>query len=162
MEKVKGMTKIKKTKSAVDALPSRDITSYVTKMMLLGNISTMGIPRANIEKAVERYCADNPKVDATKLPLVGVVHGDPVSNAVLKLVKKHCASGDGRCAVFSEDRKSAIVFGKAAKEIVSKLTVDDSTVEKLKTKIKVKASFSLTKKLKCFGGERIADYVANA
>lgn len=157
--------KDKNTKNTQNVSPSanRDITSYVTKMMLLGNISTMGIPRADIEKAIERYCDDNPRIDATSLPVVGASDKkgkDPVAKAIISLAKKHCGNRGSKSAVFSKDGKSVLIFGKPAKEIVSKMKISkDSKVERLKTKIKVIGELPIDRKLDCFGGEKISDKI---
>ena len=154
--------KVKNTEKKT-ASSNRDITSYVTKMMLLGNISTMGIPRAEIEKALERYCDENPRIDATSLPIVGASDKkgkDPVSKAIISLAKKHCGTNGSKSAVFSKDGKAVLIFGKPAKEIVSKMKISkNAAVERLKTKIKVSGDLPLDKKLNCFGGEKISDKI---
>lgn len=140
-----------------------DITSYVTKMMLLGNISTMGIQRADIEKALERYCEENPRVDVISLPMVGVSDRkgkDPVAKAMISLAKRHCGAKGSKSAVVSKDGKSVLIFGKSAKEIVSKTKIKKGAdVEHLKTKIKVAGELPLDRKMNCFGGERISDKI---
>ena len=156
---------MKKTakKKAQKKVPSRDITSFVTRQMLLGNISTLSIDRFTLEKAIERYCADNPRVDPTAMPLVGVSdkgNSDPVNKAILQLAKKHCGARGSRSAVFSPDGNSAIIFGKSAREIVSRLSIPpNAKVMHLKTKMKVACDFPVNRKLECFGGERVADHI---
>lgn len=154
--------KVKNTEKKT-ASSNRDITSYVTKMMLLGNISTTGISREEIEKALERYCDENPRIDATSLPIVGASdkkEKDPVSKAIISLAKKYCGTRGSKSAVFSKDGKSVLIFGKPAKEIVSKMRIGkNATVERLKTKIKVKGELPLDKNLNCFGGEKISDKI---
>lgn len=152
-------TTFKKTKE----LPKRDITSFVTRQMLSGNISILKIPREDIEKALEKYCNDNPSIDATAIPLVGFndKNGkDELAKAIISLAKKYCGVRGSKTAVFSKDGHSVIIFGKSAKEIMSKISIEkDAKVERLKTKIKVKASFPLKRKLNCFGGEKVSDHI---
>ena len=155
------MTKVKKRKSAAE-LPKRDITPYVTKQKLSGNIAAIGIPRSEIESALERYCNENPSVDATDIPLVGLYDRsgtDQVVKAVVALARKHCGERGSKSAIFSADGHGVIIFGKSAREIVSKVSVGNAKVERLKTKIKVRSEFPVNKKLKCFGGERVCDHI---
>lgn len=144
-------------------LPKRDITSYVTKQMLSGNISILKIPRMELEKTLERYCIDNPSIDVTDIPLVGFCDRngkDAIGKAVISLAKRYCGPRGSKTAIFSKDGHNVVIFGKSAKEIVSKISIDDDAeVEHLKTKIKVKASFPTKRKLNCFGGERICDHI---
>lgn len=153
------MTKKTNSKKKLEAeLPKRDITSYVTKIMLSGNVTSLGIPREDIVDCLEKYCEANPRVDATAMPVVGVsLKGDPdgVRKAVLALAKKHLRNNG---AVFSKGYQSVLIFGKAAKELVSK-SVTSGDAERLKTKVKVLAGFPLNRKLDCFGGEKISDYI---
>ena len=164
-KKVSNETKTKKKTKAVSSkeLPKRDITAFVTMQMLSGNISILKIPRADLEKALEKYCNENPTIDATKIPLVGFCDKngkDEVAKAVISLAKKYCGAKGSKTAIFSKDGHNVIIFGKSAKEIISKISVKkDAKVEHLKTKIKARASFPIEKKLNCFGGEKVSDYI---
>ena len=144
-------------------LPQRDITAFVTMQMLSGNISILKIPRVDLEKALEKYCNENPTIDATKIPLVGFCDKngkDEVAKAVISLSKKYCGAKGSRTAIFSKDGHSVIIFGKSAKEIISKISVEkDAKVEHLKTKIKAMVPFPIEKKLNCFGGEKVSDHI---
>lgn len=144
-------------------LPKRDITAFVTMQMLSGNISILKIPRSDLEKALEQYCNENPTIDATKIPLVGFCDKngkDEVAKAIISLSKKYCGVKGSRTAIFSKDGHSVIIFGKSAKEIISKISVKKAAkVERLKTKIKVRALFPIEKKLNCFGGEKVSDHI---
>ena len=161
----KTTTKVRKNvrKTAEKKAPRRDITSYVTKQMLIGNIASVGIPRSEIESALERYCNENPTVDATDMPLVGLYDKtgeNAVVKAVIALSKKHCGERGSRSAVFSKDGLGVILFGKSAREIVSKVVIGrNAEVEHLKTKIKVRCDFPVNKKMKCFGGEKVSDHI---
>ena len=165
--KTKGKVSVEKKKKRRVApskeLPKRDITAFVTMQMLSGNISILKIPRADLEKALEKYCIDNPNVDATSIPLVGFCDRngkDAVAKAVIALAKKHCGSRGSKSAVFSKDGHNVIIFGKSAREIISKLSIEkNAKVEHLKTKIKAKASFPIDRKLNCFGGEKVSDHI---
>ena len=152
MAKTKGKTE----KPAGKASETRDISSYVCRAMVYGAVSGHGIGREEIERLCERYSDENPKVDVTKLPLVLLVDdGSEGIRAAISLAKRHCR----KSAVVSKDGKSVLIVGLAAKEIVSKLDVDDSKVQKLKTKYRIPCGFPLKRALKCFGGERVADHV---
>lgn len=156
------MARTKKTKTTASQLPKRDITSFVTKQMLSGNISILKIARCDIEKALERYCEENPKVDATNIPLVGIYNrngNDAEAKAIISLAKKYCGTRGSRTAIFSPDGNGAIIFGKSAKEIVSKISTKGALVEYLKTKMKIKCGFPVDRKLNCFGGEKVSDHM---
>lgn len=152
-----------KKKASSKELPKRDITAFVTMQMLSGNISILKIPRADLEKALEKYCNENPSIDATKIPLVGFCDKngkDEVARAVISLAKKYCGTKGTKTAIFSKDGHNVIIFGKSAKEIISKISIKkDVKAERLKTKIKIKAPFPTEKKLNCFGGEKVSDYI---
>lgn len=140
-------------------MPDRDITSFVTRAMLLGNISSLGIPRDDIEKAVRRYCIENPRSDVTQMPLIGFSDKNETSKAIIALAKRHCGPRGSKTAVFSKDFHSVIIFGRSAQEIMSKIDFSNVKVEFLKTKIKIDNIFPANRKLKCFGGEKVADYI---
>jgi hypothetical protein len=144
-------------------LPKRDITSYVTKQMLSGNISILKIDRSEIERALERYCNENPSIDPTSMPLVGLSDRDgkdKMAKCAISLLKKYCGNRGSKTAVFSKDGHSAIVFGRSAKEIISKISIpEDVEVEHLKTKMKVRCDFPYEKKLKCLNGEKVSDHI---
>lgn len=164
-KKVSSEKKKKKNTKVVSSkeLPKRDITAFVTMQMLSGNISILKIPRADLEKALEKYCNENPTIDATKIPLVGFCDKngkDEVAKAVISLAKKYCGAKGSKTAIFSKDGHNVIIFGKSAKEIISKISVKkDAKVEHLKTKIKARASFPIENKLNCFGGEKVSDHI---
>lgn len=146
----------KKPDTAVKMSKKRDISAYVCRAMVYGAISGHGITRESIEKICARYSDDNPKVDITKLPIVMVSDdGNPENRAIVSLAKKHCK----RCSVVSNDGKTILIVGTAAKEIVSKLDFSDCKIQKLKTKTRVSCGFPLNRKLKCFGGEKVSDHI---
>lgn len=147
-------------------MAKRNITSFVTRQMLLGNISTLGISRTEIERSLEKFSTEHPKVDVTAMPFVGISLnlsvGDKLkqSKALIALGKKHCGRKGSGTAIFSKDFHSMILFGPTAKEIVSKITFPKTAaLQHLKTKIKIVGELPLNKKLKCFGGEKISDYI---
>ena len=135
---------------------SRDISAYACRAMVFGAVSGHGISRDSIERACERYSDENPRVDVTKMPLfMWTDDGTPESHAIVAMVRKWCK----RCSVASEDGKTVLVVGTAAREIVSKLELGNGTVQRLKTKYRISCPFPMDRKLKCFGGERVGDHV---
>lgn len=149
-------TNSKKTNVVEKKSESRDISAYVCRAMVYGAISGHGITRESIEKICAKYSDDNPKVDITKLPIVMVSDdGTTENHAIVSLAKKYCK----KCSVVSDDGKTVLIVGTAAKEIVSKLDFANCEVQKLKTKTRVSCAFPLNKKLKCFGGEKVSDHI---
>lgn len=147
-----------KRKSNQKKSDMRDISSYVCKVMVYGAISGHGISRADIESLCERYSDDNPRVDITKLPIVMLTDdGSAEDRAIMSLVKKHCK----KCSIFSDDGKTVLIVGLAAKEIVSKLDYTNCEVKNLKTKVRVRLPnrFPINRKMKCFGGDRVCDKI---
>lgn len=124
--------------------------------MVYGAVSGHGISRDKIERLCERYSDDNPRIDVTKMPIVmWSDDGKPENRAIVSMIKKNCK----KSSILSEDGKTVLLVGTAAKEIVSKMELSCSKINRLKTKIKVNCGFPVSKKLKCFGGEKVCDHI---
>lgn len=135
---------------------TRDISSYVCRAMVYGAVSGHGITRERIERLCERYSDENPRIDVTKLPIVmWTDDGEPENRAIVSMIKKNCK----KSSISSEDGKTVLLIGTPAREIVSKMELSECNVNRLKTKIRVSCGFPVSKKLKCFGGERVIDHV---
>lgn len=149
-------TQTKQGKNPVRGSECRDISAYACRAMVYGAISGHGISRQSIEDLCRRYCDENPKVDVTQMPIVlATDDGTPENSAVVRLVKRYCRGA----FVASEDGRSVILIGPAAKEIVSKLDFSSCRVKKMRTKTRVECGFPVGRRLKCFGGERVRDHL---
>lgn len=135
---------------------SRDISAYVCRAMVYGAISGHGISRDRIERLCERYSDENPRLDVTKMPIfMWSDHGNPLDKAIFALARKWCR----KCSIFSDDGKTLLLVGNAAKEIVSKMDFSNAKTHRLKTKTRIECEFPTTKKLKCFNGEKVSDHM---
>ena len=136
---------------------SRDISAYACRAMVYGAISGHGISRGDVEGLCRRFSDENPRVDVTKCPVVMFTDdGTPVNRAVVMLLSKYAPAG---AKVSSADGKTVLVVGPAAREIVSCLDTEAGKPQKLKTKIRVECPFPVNRRLKCFGGRRVSDYI---
>lgn len=143
-----------------EKIDKNDVVEFVSKFMKKSQVKATGISATRLIRLFSDELKSNRKFSlvSPSILIVSYKDGDKdevACRALINMIAKHCkvhAAVDAR-------KHHAILIGKGADEISSKMSFEFDKVVRTKKTVKIPVVFPYDKKMKCFGGAKVSDEI---